>query len=342
MEHNKDNDNDDLLNEYLSNSQDQTDFDSVLKEKIIGWTASTETEAVLIERHVANEETPTPIIKTQQDILESNVENAEDDLENSSSLRATPEVEVSSESFDAQDVEETGSEASSEAKNKRKLFERPIVEHIPPVSDPEFSRQIIEGKIPQVKVRGIQQGPWAKPDQVAQALPHEEVLDKLGFPTYATIWRNAKSFSVNKLKNDPEQIIKHINRLQGVIFFSRTMVDALGEALAEVLKDYSESQRKHYIEEYSKIYREKSDRAHPGRSKKSTGNGEVKEAKVKKLAKGVRDGLDQMIDGLKASYETMVEMVKNQPDAFLKLEYLKEKFGKVDSSRVDGSRGDKA
>jgi hypothetical protein len=315
--------NDDNLSDYLNNADDG-DFDNLLKEKIKEWKTPNDTEILANQVEI-------PLVLERHEI-DSNVVSAEEDSKSNSLSQETQGAEVSNESSDAQDAGEpstTEDSEDSEPSNKRKLHERPTVEHVPPVSDPEFSRQIIEGKIPQVKIRGIKQGPWAKPETVAEALPHEEVLEKLGFSVYGRIWRNARNFYVRKCGDDVEKLIAHINRLEGAVFITKMMIDSGTEHLKEMLEGLSEVERKRAEELLSKVYREKSERAHPGRSKKSsTGNGEVKEVKVKKLAKGVRDGLDQMIDGLKASYETMVEMVKNQPDAFLKLEYLKEKFGK--------------
>jgi hypothetical protein len=308
MEHKKDND---YLKEFLSD-ENSGDFDSLLKEKLKGWTAPTESQILQEQKLVPTRVKPT-------------VESVVVDSQNTSNSNGTGEHGESSEPSVAEPVV-----SPTEAEIAIPTTD-PTTEPIK--SDPEFTRQIIEGKVQQHTIRGIKTGPWAKQEAVVKILPQDEVLRKLGLPSYADIWKNARNFYVRKAGNDVDEsqkiknIIDHINHLEGAAFRMNLMIETGKELLKERLAGLSEEERKIAEIQFSKIYREKGDRS---KLKVKKGDGEKSEPKARELNKKVKDGLDTLF-ALGATYDMIIAKLKVNPpkDSDLQLDYIKRHFGKA-------------
>jgi len=299
MEHKKDIDH---LKEFLSD-ENSGDFDSLLKEKLKGWTTPSESQILMEQK-----ELPTKKLK----VTAENVVAASSNTSNSNGTGEQEELSVPS---SAQPVE-----SPTEAE-----IESVSVEEIK--SDPEFTRQIIEGKIQQHTIRGIKTGPWAKQEAVVKALPEDEVLRKLGFPNHADIWKSARNFYVRKCGNDTQKLADRINHLEAVAFRVDMMIHAGAAYKKELLEGLSEAERKIAEVQFSKIYREKGERSKLKVKKDST---EKAEPKARELGKKVKEGLDVLFS-LGATFEMLVNKLKKETpkDLDLQLDYIKKHFGKA-------------
>jgi len=299
MEHKKDIDH---LKEFLSD-ENSGDFDSLLKEKLKGWTTPSESQILQEQR-----ELPTKKLKTT-------VESAVVASLNMSNSNGTGEQEELSVPSSAQPVE-SPTEAEVEVVS---------VEEIK--SDPEFTRQIIEGKIQQHTIRGIKTGPWAKQEAVVKALPEDEVLRKLGFPNHADIWKSARNFYVRKCGNDTQKLADRINHLEAVAFRVDMMIHAGAAYKKELLEGLSEAERKIAEVQFSKIYREKGERS---KLKVKKDSSEKAEPKARELSKPLKKAYDEMF-ALGVTYEMLVTKLKAAPpkDIDLILAYIKHHFGKA-------------
>lgn len=318
MEHKKDSD---YLKEFLSD-ENSGDFDSLLKEKLKGWTAPTESQIIQEQRLIPTKVKPTAesVVVSSESKSNSNGTGAREES-NELSSASPAENPIEADPLIIQDAP-----TSAEVDEQRKLdedYERDKELK----SDPEFTRQIIEGKVQQHTIRGIKTGPWAKQEAVVKILPQDEVLRKLGLPSYADIWKNARNFYVRKCGDDVGKLINHINHLEGGAFRMNLMIDTGKELLKERLAGLSEEERKIAEVQFSKIYREKGDRS---KLKVKKADGEKAEPKARELGKKVREGLDTLFS-LGASFDMLVGKLKKETpkDLDLQLDYIKRHFGKA-------------
>jgi hypothetical protein len=306
----------DDFGDYL-NDQGQGDFDNFLKEKLKGWTSPTESTILQDQK----------LLPTRGKLPPA--ESVEADSSNTLNSNVTDATEASSEPSNVEPVAESSKDEAPEAVSTEVVPTEKELE-----SNPDFTRQILDGKTATsrtslVSVHGIKSGPWAKQNIAEEALPGDVVLEKLGLPDYASLWKTSRNFYVRTCEKDVDKLIKHINRLEIAAFRVNLMKEAGKDYLKTLLEGMSQEERKRAETLVSKLYREKSDRSKAGaptvKRDKPTG-----EPKVKTLSAASRKSYDTMIVALGATYEQMVKLVMAKPpaDVDLVLAYIKEKFGK--------------
>lgn len=322
MEHKGKKDDDDILNDFLNESAGEGDFDSFLKEKLKGCTSPTEST-------ILNEQ---KILPTRGKLPPA--ESVVEPSTNTSSSNGTGEPEVSSEPSNVEAAAESTSELAPEEKPLAELNPAtPTKEEL--VSDPDYSRQILDGKTATTRtslttVRGIKSGPFAKPYSTEENLAGDSVLERLGLPDYAKIWRDGHNFFVRTCEKDVDKLIKHINRLEGAAFRINLMKEAGRDYLKGLLDGMSAEERKRAETLLSKLYKEKADRSKPGvtpaKREKPTG-----EPKTRTLSATIKKQYDGMIDGLGVTYDQMINLIKGNPpkDVDLVLAYIKQRFNRT-------------
>jgi hypothetical protein len=318
-------------NDYLSaflNDESQGDFDNLLKEKMKGWTNPSEQELLDSLKSTKTKHKLPPADDVVESSLATSKSNETDEpVSSDESIVALPAVEVSSNGGGDDKppvvVAPAGGGNGDDGGDDN---------NDPPHSDPEFTRQIIEGKVPQHGIRGIKQGPWANETLKTKVLPEQETLESLGFVNIADIFGNARKFYVRKYGSDPMAVIGHINRLEGALVIVRHMRDDGLKYVEELLKGRSEEEIKKAKDALSKTYRTKAAKTRPdGAGVKERKPRAVKSDKPKEppLDKEVKSGYKTLI-AMGVTYDTLLQQIadKKPIDAAQRIMWLRWKFGK--------------
>jgi len=308
------------------------DFDKMLEEKTRGWDKDLSTTEILDSQKIVPQVSDQKIERVGKEPI-----SAESVVETSN------EPTSSTETHEDGNPNQSLSVPSADAEARPGIDPTPI--HASPItteevsellSDPAYSRDIIEGKIKRTAIRGMATGPWANQHVVEETVSEDQLLDKLGHTKLAEFWREITREARENCKADPDKLLAHIEKMQDAAFWKEWELKAYQAELNLVIMNGNETERKKAEIALSRIWKDHNSRVQPDGSRKkakaSGVAGEDKPKKVKALAAAIKTGID-MLHGLNFGYDQLIERYKvtNKLDEAT-LNYINEKYGRGESN----------